>query len=137
MVLYSSTLPDMLGRRFKKNIPSLLPNLTEIKKLKIMLRVSTPSICNCLHVIMGASTKGGPETDSVGRLRQEEKLQRNRFLGEQGTRELRNLLAGLVLRCFPKKVGQSGDPHKDWYSLPQGEDCFTRALHPYWQRSRA
>lgn len=61
---------------------------------------------------VGASTKGGLETDRVGRLRQEEKLQRNHFLGEQGTRELRDLLAGLVLRCFPKKVGQPGNPHK-------------------------
>jgi len=58
-------------------------------------------------------------------------------LGEQGTRELWNVATELVLRCFPKKVGQSCYPHKDWYDLLQGEDCFTWALHPHWQGNRA
>lgn len=76
-----------------------------------------------------AASAEGPESDHCG---QDEKC----FLGRQGPREWWNLLAGLVMRCFPKKVGQSCNPHKGWYSLPQGEDCFIQVLHPYWQRNR-
>lgn len=78
---------------------------------------------------VAASAKGPESDDQYGQ-------NGKQSLGRQGTRECWNLLAGLVMSCFPKKVGQSCNPHKGWYSLPQGEDCFIQVLHPYWQRNR-
>lgn len=118
-----SCLISWTRKCWKITPPFLLPLLT----------VASPSLG-----LAAAYSEEGPERDSqCGQGEAWRKLPRNCFLGEQGTRELWNVLTGLMLRCFPKKVGQSCHPHNDWYSLPQGEDCSTHALHPYWQRNGA